>query len=122
MGNDDRLRKGLILKEEQLLENSVRNDVGKIAELIDENCIEFSASGKQHEYRPGDLFEHVEGASYIDSASVRLIDLSEDCKLLLYVAVIVNKNNRMKSNHSSVWKKIDGKWKIIFHQGTNCAE
>lgn len=118
----DRIRKELILKEEQLLKNSIRNDAGKIAELIDDNCIEFTASGRQNVYRPGELFGSVDGESYIDSDSVRLVDLSEDCKLLLYVAAKVNKNTRLKSNHSSIWKKSDGTWKMVFHQGTNRSE
>jgi hypothetical protein len=119
---DERTRKELIFNEEQLLKNSIRNDAGKIAELLEDNCTEFTASGKQNRYRPGELFGNVDGESYIDSNTVRLVDLSENCKLLLYVAAKVNKNTRMKSNCSSIWKKIDGKWKMVFHQGTNCSE
>ena len=123
MGTEaDKIRKELILKEEQLLKNSIRNDAGKIAELIDDTCIEFTASGRQNVYRPGELFGSVDGESYIDSDSIHLIDLSEDCKLLLYVAAKVNKNTRLKSNHSSIWKKNNGTWKMVFHQGTSRSE
>jgi hypothetical protein len=122
VNEEDRIRKELTSKEEQLLKNSIRNDAGKIAELIDDNCIEFTASGEQSKYKSGDLFGNVDGELYIISGSVKLIDLSEDCKLLLYVAAKVIKNTRVKSNRSSIWKKINGKWKIVFHQGTNCSE
>jgi len=119
---EDRIRKELVSKEEQLLKNSVRNDAAKIAELVDDNCIEFTASGKQSNYKPGELFGNVDGELYIVSDSAKLIHLSENCRLLLYVAAKVNKNTRVKSIHSSIWKKVNGRWKMVFHQGTNCSE
>jgi hypothetical protein len=123
MGNENgRIQKELISKEELLLENDFRNNAGSITELIDADCIAISASGKQSQYKPGELFGTVDGVQYIDSNTVRLIDLAENCKLLLYVVVKVIKNNRIKSNCSSIWKKIDDKWKIVFHQETNCLE
>lgn len=122
VNEEERLRKELISKEEQLLENSIRKDAAKIAELLDDSCIEFTASGRQQIYHPGEQFGNVDGELYIDSNTIRFIDISEDCKLLLYVGAKVNKNVRMKSNHSSLWKKTDGKWKMIFHQGTNCPD
>ncbi len=118
----DRIKKELIANEEQLLENKIRTDAGKIAELIDDDCLEFTSSGKQNQYHPGELFEKLDGVFYIDSNTVKLIDLSEDCKLLAYVAAKVLKNSRTKSNCSSVWKKIQGNWKIVFHQETNGLE
>ncbi|PKL26699.1 MAG: DUF4440 domain-containing protein [Spirochaetae bacterium HGW-Spirochaetae-3] len=123
MGNEEtRLLKELILKEERLLENSIRNDADKIAELIHADCVEFSASGKQNKYRPGESFGNIDGILYIDSNSVRMVDLADDCRLLLYVGTKVTENTRLKSNRSSIWKKSDGDWKMIFHQGTNSTE
>ena len=119
---DERTRKDLVLKEEQLLENDTRNDADKIARMIDKDCLEFTASGKQYNYRPGELFGVRDGVSYIDSKTIRFIDLSGDCKLMLYTAVKVNKNIRNKSVCSSVWKKKENDWKILFHQETACAE
>lgn len=119
---EDRIKSELILKEEQLLENDIRNDGSSITELIEDKCIEISASGKQRIYKSGELFGNVDGELYIVSNSVRLINISDDCKLLLYIVEKVNKNKRLKSNRSSIWKKTDGKWKMIFHQGTDCSE
>lgn len=119
---EEKLKRELVSKEEALLENNIRNDPKRIAEIIDADCIEITASGRQNSYRPGESFENLDGALYIDSHSVRMRDLSEDCKLLLYIGVRVVRNNRIKSYHSSVWKEVDGKWKIVFHQGTDCAK
>jgi len=119
---DDRLKRELILKEEALLENSVRNDARRIAALIQEGCIEISSSGRQRIYQTGELFENLEGELYIVSNSVRLMSLGEDCKLLQYSAGMVTKNSRVKSIRSSIWQRIDGQWKMRFHQGTNCTD
>lgn len=117
---EDRLRKELVAKEELLLDNAVRNDAGKIAELLDANFVEFTSSGAQYRYSPGATFGDIDGISYVDCDTVRMLDISDNCKLLLYVNSRVCKNARIKSNRSSVWKKIDGKWKLVFHQGTAC--
>ncbi len=123
MANEEaKLLKELILKEERLLENSIRNDSSKIAELVHVECMEFSASGKRNKYSPGESFGNIDGVLYIDSASVRMVDLADDCKLLLYVGAKVTENTRLKSNRSSIWKKTDGAWKMVFHQGTNSTE
>ncbi len=116
--HDDRIKKELVMKEEQLLENKIRNNADKLAELIDDNCIDFSAAGKQHKYKSGDLFGEISGVSYIDSNSIELVDIADNCKLLLYIAAKVNNNTRIKSNCSSIWKRKEEQWKIIFHQET----
>jgi hypothetical protein len=118
----ERTQAELILKEESLLENSTRNTPRQIAELLDDNCVEFEASGKRRVYRRGERLENADGVLYIDSASVSSINLSENCVLLLYVGVKVNKNIRTKSNCSSVWKRSEGQWKMAFHQGTPIPE
>lgn len=119
---ENRIMKELLSKEEQLFENDIRNDADRLAEIIDDHYIEFTSTGKQNRFRSGGQFELTSGVSYIDSKNVNLIDIAEDCKMLLYVAVKVNKNVRIKSNCSSIWKKTGSNWKIVFHQGTNCAE
>lgn len=123
MGKEaERTQAELVLKEESLLENSTRNAPRQIAELLDDNCLEFEASGKRRVYRRGDRLENADGVLYIDSASVSSVNLSEDCVLLLYVGVKVNKNIRTKSNCSSIWKRSGGQWKMAFHQGTLIPE
>ena len=105
---ESRIMKELILYEERLLEN--RSDAATLKELLDAKCVEFAIPGT------------AEGESDIDSNTVRMIELSDDCKLLLYIAAMVCKNARMKSNQSSIWKKTDSKWKLLFHQETKCTE
>ena len=123
MGNEaERIQAELIAKEESLLENSTRNAPRRVAELLDDSCVDFETSGKRSVYRRGDRLENADGVLYIDSASVSSMSLSEDCILLLYIGVKVNKNVRIKSNCSSIWKRSEGQWKMAFHQGTPIPE
>lgn len=117
----DRLKKELISYEERLFDNAVRTDPLRIAEILDPGCVEIRVDGSQSDYRPGEAFAKLDGVNYIDSDNVRLLDLSDDCKLLSYVGARVVKNVRSKSSHSSVWKKTAAGWKIVFHQGTLCS-
>lgn len=123
MANDvDRIREELVLKEEKLLENGFRRDADNVAGLVDEGCVEITEFGIRHEYRPGQGFEKVDGELYIQSDTLKLIDLSEACKLLLYTAAKVRANTRSKSSCSSVWKKTGGTWRLVFHQRTSLQE
>jgi hypothetical protein len=119
---EDGIREELVLKEEKLLENGFRANAKKIEELIDDNCIEIAESGKQSSYRSGDNFENADGELYIISDTIKCIYLSENCRLLVYTAAKVKKNVRMKSSCSSIWKKSDDKWKMVFHHRTSCDE
>ena len=114
----DKLKRELMLKEERLLENATRTDTLKLDEILGPGCIAQLEDGRRVDYAPGSLFDVVEGALYIESDAIDLVDLAEDCKLLVYVAAKVNKNKRSKYRCGSVWKKADGTWKIAFHQRT----
>jgi hypothetical protein len=116
------VKEQLFAKEEQLLKNDIRTTPDKIAELVDEDCVEINETGRQHAYKRGETFESIDGVLFIMSDSLRVVDLSADCKLVLYVASKVKKNTRMKSSCSSVWKNKGGNWKVIFHQRTACLE
>jgi hypothetical protein len=118
----DRIKNELIACEERLYDNAVRSNPLKIAEILDLGCIEILLNGKQNAYKPGEVFMKLEGVHYIDSDNAKLIDLADDCKLLSYIGSQVVKNVRTKSNRCSIWKKIDGTWKIVFHQGTPLTE
>jgi hypothetical protein len=112
----------LIANEEQLLRNDIRNDAEKIKELIDDNCLEILSSGNQRVFKSGETRGTSDGELYIIGDTATLIDLADDCKILVYSAGKVNNNKRLKSIRSSVWKKTDSKWKMVFHQGTDVLE
>ena len=50
----------------------------------------------------------------------KINELSDDCILAMYKVIKHNEPNENKkySLRSTIWKYIDGKWKMFFHQGT----
>ena len=54
MGNSE--LSAIILNETLLMKEHVRNNPDKIAELLNDNFIEFTSSGKQYNYSFGDTF------------------------------------------------------------------
>lgn len=122
MNNEEKaLKEVLLFKEEQLLDKVIRTNPDKIKELISDDFIEFTSSGKQYFYSAGDTFRELPGKTAIDYNSIILKRICADAALLLYTAAVKQDNERVTiSNRCSIWKIIDGSWKIVFHQGTFC--
>ena len=107
--------------EQQLLLEEVRSSADRIAELLADGCIEYCSSGRMYRYTRGDTFGHgrqrnweivdfeaKELAAGVVWATYRLLkhdEADEDMRTSL---------------RSSIWKFAEGKWKMIFHQGTPC--
>jgi hypothetical protein len=119
---DNKLLRELLTKEELLLNNLTRNNAAQLEELLEDQCVEVSASGRRTVYHQGTTIGNTDGEIYIVSDSASLVELSDDCQMLLYVAGEVSKNTRVRSNRASVWRRTNGRWKIKFHQGTNCTD
>ena len=111
------IEKKLIQYEEKLLMNEYRNNKDFVTKIINDGCIEISEAGKKI-YKSNKDFEAINGVLYITDKTCRSMMLSDDIVLITYEAVKVKKNDRIKANCSSIWKKSDEVWKIIFHQRT----
>ncbi len=50
----------------------------------------------------------------------KIEQLSDDYLLAIYKVIKHNETNENKkyTHRSSIWKYVDGKWKMYFHQGT----
>lgn len=112
----------LLRLEQSLLDDSVRTDHRRISELLDERFKEYASSGKAYRYTSGDAFgKNAEGIRIIES-SFEVVSLTPDIALVNYQSVKGNGDAGAKTNRSSIWKKTGAAWKIVFHQGTMCAE
>ena len=108
-----------ILKlENQLLKFETRQSSEKISELLSDDFIEFCSSGTIYHYNKGDVFEKKINLFEIKDFNVK--ELSTDCILATYKVIkhSESKENMKYSLRSSIWKYLNGKWKMIFHQGT----
>jgi len=112
------LEKQVYELEIELLKPETRRSQEKISELLSVDFIEFCSSGDIYHYIKGDVFESDFSAYEIKDSAIK--ELSEDCILATYKIIKHSEINecRKYSLRSSIWKKLNGTWKMIFHQGT----
>ena len=110
--------------EESLLDPAVRHSPDKITELLADEFIEFGRSGTV--YDKASIIRTL-GAEAIQSAATvaEIRDfsaraLSAELVLLTYRAVerSYSGGTEIHSLRSSLWKLIDRRWQMVFHQGT----
>lgn len=118
-----KLTERILQLEKELLKSEVRKSSQKINEILSDDFIEFCSSGNIYRYKNGDIFQEKDDKL---ENNWRILDfeikeLSDDCLLALYKVIKLNEKdeNKRSSIRSSIWKLQDGKWEMIFHQGTN---
>ena len=105
--------------EEKLLDKKVRSSRTELEKIISKEFIEFGSSGKIFSYSDtiNSLLTDNEEFKY-NIIEMNVKKLSENIVLVLYLIEIEKDNCKIKTNRSSIWKKEEDSWKIIFHQGT----
>jgi len=110
--------------EESHLKPEVRSSAEAMAALLADDFVEFGSSGTIY----ADKVKIVESISGAPSARMSLSDfqaklLAPDVVLTTYRAVRYDETGQpMKhSLRSSVWRRMDGRWQMAFHQGTLTA-
>ena len=106
--------------ELELLNPEVRRSKSRLDELIADNFFEIGVSGRQ--YKKQDVINQlsVEAELKFTIQNFNTNEISPDTILATYQAEneISGSNKKIISSRSSIWKKKDGSWQIIFHQGT----
>ena len=110
--------------EEQLLRPDVRSSVEKVAHLLADEFVEIGSSGRVFDKQQ--IIEALESeesegqspAQTADEFTVRSI--AENVALVTYRTVRWTSitGQEVQTLRSSIWKLIDGRWQMIFHQGT----
>ncbi|MCB8817369.1 nuclear transport factor 2 family protein [Desulfosporosinus shakirovi] len=118
----DAIAKHILQLENSLLTSEIRKSPQKIAGLLVDDFIEFTGSGSEYHYKNGDVFQEQNDNSDLDWEIInfKIRELATDCILAMYkVDKHSDLDERKKySLRSSIWKRYDSKWKIVFHQGT----
>jgi hypothetical protein len=110
--------------EERLLRPDVRSSAEELDKLLADESIEFGSSGRvfNKEQIIGALaYEQAEGYSPARTAEdVAVRYLATDVALVTYRTVRQNSTTgpELQALRSSIWKRVDRTWRIIFHQGT----
>jgi hypothetical protein len=106
--------------EEKLLQQEIRNSPSEVATLLHPDFFEFGQSGTvwSRQQTIDRLAQDRPMESSLTDLSVRPI--AADVALVTYRAVGRDpaSGNEWHSLRSSVWKLTDGRWQVIFHQGT----
>ena len=115
MRENSSIEKQFLQLEKKLLEPEIRSSKDELCKLLAETFFEFGSSGKVL-YKDENI-----NAIQLSEVQMRLSDfeihpLSEEIILTTYK--IYNELNQQSSLRSSIWKLIDGHWKMHFHQGT----
>jgi hypothetical protein len=109
----------IISMELSLLDKNIRNDKNELKNIISSDFIEYSSSGKIYTYEDCIKYLPEENKQIkYNILNIEINKLSEDIILLLYTIEMEKENKMEVSNRSSIWINKNGKWKILFHQGT----
>jgi hypothetical protein len=101
--------------EENLLKPEVRSSRKELKKLLADEFFEFGSSGKVL-YRGEEIAENGIGIVRMTLSDFELHLLSETIVLATYR--IFNEESKQHSLRSSIWKLNEGRWKMVFHQGT----
>jgi hypothetical protein len=110
--------------EERLLQPALRKSAQVVADLLADEFIEFGSSGRV--FNKQQIIENLQNEPPTQRAIVEFNTsvLAAGVVLVTYRMVKYNLAGEEPaySLRSSIWKLIDDRWKIVFHQGTLTRE
>ena len=104
----------LLELEQHLLSQAVRQNAAEISRLIADDFVEFGASGKT--WTKADVVDHLPDESFIQRTisqftarplSEQIVQVTYQCHTAASIIL-----------RSSIWRRQNGQWQMIFHQGT----
>jgi hypothetical protein len=124
MGKGKNIAEKLLYNEERLLQSDVRTSPEVLSALIADEFIEIGNSGRF--YTKQDVIDILKNESAFEGTITNFQIMQLSSKIVLATCRMeetpkVGFQTRI-SVRSSLWKFTDGKWKIVFHQGTMLTE
>jgi len=104
----------LKLLEESHLKAEVRENKDKLAEILADGFVEIGSSGQM--YGKDECLSLGVSKAVMVMNHFEITILAEDVVLTTYF--VENKTSGKNSLRSSIWKFIDNRWQLFFHQGT----
>ena len=106
--------------EEELLQPEVRKTASRVDTLLAEGFIEFGSSGRVFDKQ--DIIDSLRSESPARRllTDFKVLPLGPGVVLTTYRAVRYGASGvqPIHSLRSSVWRLLDGRWQMVFHQGT----
>jgi len=117
------LREHLRELEEQLLQPDVRRSRRALDELLSDEFVEFASDGVA--YDKAQVIDALkrEAPCRRSLTDFQIVPLAENTILATYRATRQNvaSAETVDSLRSSIWMQRDGRWQLLFHQGTTRA-
>ena len=106
--------------EEELLQPAVRKTASRLDALLADDFIEFGSSGRVFDKH--DIIDTLtsESPARRSLTDFRALPLGPEVVLTTYRATSYGASGEqpIHSLRSSVWRLLDGRWQVVFHQGT----
>jgi hypothetical protein len=123
MNTPPSLREHILELEERLLRPEVRRSSQALDELLGAEFIEFASDGTAYDKAQVVAALQAEALYLRSITEFRLVALAKD---LVHATYRVTKRRDASQDsavslRSSIWKERDGRWQLIFHQGTLCV-
>jgi hypothetical protein len=99
--------------ETALHKRQVRNSRAAVSELLADEFIEFGSSGRT--FNKAQIIEALEKEESDQQVAVEDFVAQELAPGVVLVTYVVKNSGTLRS---SIWKLIDGRWQMVFHQGT----
>jgi len=117
------LQEHILELEEQLLRPEVRRSSQTLDVLLGDEFIEFASDGTVYDKAQVIAALQAESLCQRSISAFRLVALAEHLVHATYRITKRGDTSREStvSLRSSIWKERDGRWYLIFHQGTICA-
>lgn len=117
-GMDDATAQHVIALELSLLDASVRASAERLDRLLDDAFVEFGASGRRFGKR--EVLAELPGASQVRhrASDMQARWLAPDLLHLTYRSERSGDGGHHCALRSSLWRRRDDRWRMLFHQGT----
>lgn len=107
--------------EERLFEYSTRQDREALSLLLAEEFVEFGASGAA--WDRAEILSALPEQAFVQRRlrDFKLRRLAPEVVLATYVCEVPTAQGLQRSLRSSLWRKTQERWQMVFHQGTRIA-
>ena len=104
--------------ETALHKREVRSSAKAVSELLADEFVEFGSSGRVYD-KPAiiEALKNETGDPQITVEEFSVRDLASDVVLVTYKSKPAE-SQEVTALRSSIWKRIGGRWQMVFHQGT----
>jgi hypothetical protein len=117
---DPALEQHLAELETYLLQLDVRQSTDEVLKLLADEFIEFGSSGRIFTKQEINVALQDESPTFRTRSDFKATELAQDVILVTYRVTRIETPppKTARTLRSSIWKLIDGRWQMIFPQGT----